>query len=153
VVTDLGDEDTGSYRFHDPSGDGLATVLNTVVKVVALDGAVVLNASDHRIASMAAASPAPVVLFAPEGTTAALAQHRERGGRVVTLRDGQIVVVAGRREEVVAALECVPRIDPADSGFRVESILAATAAAWALKLSLAQIRTALLSFERTHTAV
>ena len=61
----------------------------------------------------------------------ALAAHRAKGGRAVTVRDGEILLCEGEREIPLVALARVPLTHGGRIGFQVENVLAAVAAAGA----------------------
>ena len=145
VVTNIGEGDhVGSHGIH--TVEDMAWVKSMVVAVVAPEGAAVLNAADPRVVGMAANCPAPVIYFARDVGHPALTDHRGRGGQAVFVRDGWIVLAAADREEALTPLSRVPLTHEGRAGFQVENALAASAAAWALKVPLDTIRTALETF-------
>jgi cyanophycin synthetase len=72
--------------------------------------------------------------------------HRKAGGRTVLACAGTVVLGEGDKEESLLGLERVPLTYGGGVAFQVENVLAATAAAWALGLSLDVIRAGLESF-------
>ena len=72
--------------------------------------------------------------------------HRRKGGTVVTVRDGHIVVAAGKDERRVARLDHLPITHGGRIGFQVDNVLAAAAAAWRLGVPLELVRLGLETF-------
>ncbi|WP_406696802.1 cyanophycin synthetase [Singulisphaera sp. Ch08] len=146
VVTNLGQGDhLGS---HDVATlDEMARVKSTVVSVVAPDGAVVLNAMDHRVVAMGTSSPARLIYFARDGDCKVLDRHGRAGGRSVCIRGGVILLAEGDRHERLIARSDVPLTLGGLITFQEENVLAAVAAAWALGLPSETIRAGLATFE------
>ena len=69
-----------------------------------------------------------------------IVRHRGVGGRAAFVRDGQIVLAEGDREEIVISLDRLPLTRGGQVGFQVENSLAAIAAAWSLGIPLDVIR-------------
>jgi cyanophycin synthetase len=126
--------------------EDLAVVKRTVVAAVAPSGTAVLNAADPLVAAMAPHCPGTITFFARDGSLPLLAKHRSGGGRAVFVRGGSVVLAAGGREEVQAPLARVPMTHGGQVGFQVENVLAAVAAAWALRLPQDTIREGLATF-------
>jgi len=79
--------------------------------------------------------PGGVVFFAIDGNHPVIVRHRGRAaGAAVFVRDGQIVLAEGDREEVLMSLERLPLTRGGQVAFQVENTLAAVAAAWSLKV-------------------
>jgi cyanophycin synthetase len=123
-----------------PGSDGeaveeLAQVKRTVVESVAPSGAAVLDAADPLVAAMAGHCPGGVVFFARDADQPVLAAQRQAGGRVAFVRGGALVLESGREESVI------PLPPGGEAG--LENTLAASAAAWALGVSLDAIQAGL----------
>jgi cyanophycin synthetase len=134
VVTDLhGIEGLTEHDIRDE--DQLLRVVRTQVDVVLPEGAAVLNADEPRLLELAELSDGEVLLYGRDPANPALAAHRDRGGRCVSLRDGMVVLCEGVSQQVCgngrgAAL--VARLG-------ADVVLPAVAAAWALGLMPALI--------------
>jgi cyanophycin synthetase len=126
--------------------EDLARVKQTVVTAVAPSGTAVLNAADPLVAAMAPHCPGSITFFARDGSLPLLAQHRAGDGRAVFVRGGSVVLATGEREEVLVPLSQVPMTHGGRAGFQVENLLAAVAAAWALRLPPDTIREGLATF-------
>lgn len=140
VVTDL--DGAAALERHDiRDADGLPRVLRTQMDVVLGDGCGVLNADDARIAELAQYCDGSVTLYATEA--AALAAHREAGGRAVLARDGRILLCEGTAEEALTLR--------GNSGLALPELLPAVAAAWAFGLAPALLAAGLDTFH-AHTS-
>ena len=117
--------------------DKMHDVLRTQVDVVLPDGVAVLNADDPQVARMAKLCDGKVILFAASAAAPALAEHLGKDERALFVRDGKIVLAAGKQE--VALLPLPATADVAD-------VLAAVGAAWALDISPDLIRAGVDTF-------
>jgi cyanophycin synthetase len=88
-----------------------------------------------------------VTYFALDPQHPVLVEHRQQGGTVAIARDGQLIMAEGEKETVILPFTEIPLTRGGFIGFQVENVLAATAAAWALKLPLSAIRTELKQFD------
>jgi len=140
VVTNIGDGDhLGLADIHTP--EELAKVKRTIVEVVSPEGFAVLNAADPLVAEMAAHCPGGVIFFASDSSHPVIVRHRGVGGSAVFVRDNNIVLAEGDREEVLVSLDRLPLTRGGQVAFQVENALAAVAAGWALGISTDLIRT------------
>ena len=141
VVTDVsGLEDLADFDIR--NRDQLYNVLRTQVDVVLPDGAAVLNAADHQAVEMAELCDGDVIFYAPSASLQVIAAHRDDGGRAVFARNGDIVLASGKNE--TAVLDGALAL--AGAGVPAESVLAAVASAWALKISTELICAGLRTF-------
>ncbi len=148
VVTDVSDfADLG--EFYIDSADKLYGVLRTQVDVILPSGVAVLNAADPQVVDMAGLCDGEVIFYGVDEHTAAIAQHRQDGKRVVFQRkdeqSSRIVLAIGHDQ--VANLPLSPLVPP-------EAVLAAIAAGWALGLTPELIGAGLRTFDanpkKTH---
>jgi cyanophycin synthetase len=140
VVTNIGDGDhLGLADIHTP--EELAKVKRTIVEVVSPEGFAVLNAGDPLVVEMAAHCPGGVVFFAIDPSLPVIVRHRGVGGSAVFVRDNNIVLAEGDREEVLVSLGRLPLTRGGQVAFQVENALAAVAAGWAMGISTDLIRT------------
>jgi cyanophycin synthetase len=145
IVTNIGEGDhLGASDIDTPAQ--LAWVKSTLVAAVAPTGTAVLNATDPLVADMAKYCRGSVVWFAPNGTHPQILKHRSEQGRAVFVRDHHIVLAAGEKETTLVSLDRVPLTRKGRIGFHVENALAAAAAAWAVGVPVADIRTGLETF-------
>ncbi len=134
VVTNIGQADHLGRHFIE-SPEDMFGVKRCAVDVVLPTGTAVLNAADPLVADMASLSAGTVTFFALDPDLAVVAAHRAAGGRVVTVRQGRIVLADGGVETPIADVSSVPLARGGRVPFQVENALAGIAAGWALGLS------------------
>jgi cyanophycin synthetase len=140
IVTDVsGWERLG--RYYIDTAEQLYTVLRTQVDVVLPEGVAVLNACDPLAVEMAELCDGAVMLYARDGSVAALSRHCAKGGSAVFTQDGEILRAQGLEARPFTRLEAIGWLAAAGSE-GVESVLAAIAAGLALGLPEDLIRTA-----------
>jgi cyanophycin synthetase len=125
----------------------LARVKAMPVRRVSAQGAAVLNADDPLVADMAKLCRGSVIFFGRNAESPVLRDHRAKGGKAVTVRDGAIVIAVGRDERRVARVADLPITMGGRIGFQVDNMLCAVAAGYALGLSLDAIRTGIETFQ------
>ena len=144
VITDISADAQFPAHFIATPQDVVA-VLRCPVDIVPPTGFAVLNAADPLVAAMAGWSDGPVVFFAASPDHPVLAAHCAGGGRAVSVCDGRIALLAGSEvTPVLAADQCLH----IGVGERIETVLAATAAAWSLGILPNDIAACLLNVER-----
>lgn len=136
VVTNL-DADAQLPEYHIDDAEQMANVLRTQVDVVLPDGVAVLNAADPRVLALAPLCDGEVILFGRDAALPALAQHRQQHGRAVFLEGARVILANGSRQTAIATLGAEILFAPAA---RLETVLAAVAAAWALDMPAEVIR-------------
>jgi len=145
VVTNIGEGDHLGLNYITTVED-LAVLKRVIVQNVAPDGMAVLNAADPIVAKMAENCPGAVTYFAADRHHPVMATHNAQGKRVVYI-DGNHIVCAELGSVVQRiALNDVPLTRKGTISFQVENAMASVAAAWALNLDWAAVRTALNSF-------
>ena len=145
VVTNIGEGDhLGIGEVH--TIEDLAKVKRCIVDVVPPDGKAVLNANDPLVVGMEPHCAGGIFYFALDGNHPVIVRHRAAGGKVIFVRDNNVVVAEGEREEVVLSLARVPLTLGGKISFQVENTLAALAAAISLKVPLDVIRARAESF-------
>ncbi|HVC93539.1 MAG TPA: cyanophycin synthetase [Pirellulales bacterium] len=145
VVTNLAEGDHLGVGGAETLED-LARIKRCVVEAVAADGTAVLKGDDPLVAAMAQKCAGSVIFFAQDENHPVIGSHRDRGERVLFVREGRVVASEGPRETVVAELARAPLTHGGRIGFQVENTLAAVAAAWALGTTWQDIRDGLESF-------
>ena len=98
------------------------------------NGVAVLNAADPLVVGMEPHCAGAIFYFALDGNHPVIVRHRTAGGKVIFVRQNQVVVAEGDREEVLLSLEHVPLALGGKIAFQVENTLAALAAALSLKV-------------------
>lgn len=121
-------------------------IFRTQVDVVLRTGVAVLNAADPMVAEMAPLCDGEVIFFAMDPDLSAITQHRSRGGRAVLVRGNNLVLATPTEEAELVPLAEIPFVSDDPSCPRLERVLAAVAAAWALGIAHHIIRTGLETF-------
>ncbi|MDP1527641.1 MAG: cyanophycin synthetase [Rhodocyclaceae bacterium] len=120
------------------NSEQLYKVMRTQVDVVLKGGATVLNADDPTLVEMAEYSDGEVIYFGADAAAPVIVAHRQKGGRAVVLRDGNIVLAAASLEAPLIEISAVPLLQ--NSQEHLPGILAALGAGWALGLSPDMLR-------------
>jgi cyanophycin synthetase len=145
IVTNLAyDDDLAQYHIHDD--DQLFTVLRTQVDVVLPSGTAVLNADDAKVAAMAELCDGEVIFFSLHADNDVVREHRSKGGRAVLVRDGRVVLAKSGDEKSLAELAAIPLLAADSEGHESVGVLAAVAAAWALNIDIALLKSGALTF-------
>jgi len=118
-------------------------VARTQVDVVLPSGTAVLPAADPQVMELAALCDGKVILYATDGQNKALQDHRSQQGRVLFVRDGEIVLAQGADE---LALLPLATLKPAKAA-KPEMVMAAIGAAWALDIPVELIGAGLHTFD------
>jgi cyanophycin synthetase len=141
VVTDVsGLEQLADFDIR--NRDQLYNVVRTQVDVVLPDGVAVLNAADHQAVEMAELCDGDVIFYASSASLQVIAAHRDDGGRAVFARDGDVVLANGKNEHAVLA----GALALGGADLPPDSVLAAVAAAWALRIPAELICAGLRTF-------
>ncbi len=144
VVTDMGKlDDVRDLHINDD--EALANVVRSQVDVILSSGAAVLNAADPEVVKLAELSDGRVIFYAMDEHNPTIVAHRASGERAVFARDNRIMLADGLEE---TALLDLAKIKPATVKHPA-SVLAATAAAWALGLQHDLICGGLRAFDAT----
>ncbi len=127
--------------------DQLAEVKAVVTRVTRPSGWVVLNGDDPRTFAMRLGARSHVCVFSRDPDSPALRTVLNEGGRAITLLDGAITVVEGRREpEPLVPVVDVPMTLAGLSHVNVENALAAVAAGLGVGLPREAVVDGLRSF-------
>jgi len=137
VVTNVGEE----HRTDLPDADTVEQVSvlqRCVVEAVRRHGGWgVLNASDPTVADMASYCRGSVIFFSPDRRNPRIVAHRRAGGRTAVVMGQKIVLADGTKTAMEIPLSAAE--PDGTSVLSVETVLAASAAAWALGLSADEI--------------
>ncbi len=145
VLTNIGEGDhLGIADVH--TTEQLAWIKSTLVAAVAANGMAVLNAADPLAAATAEHCEGSITYFAQDGNLPLLKEHAAEGGRTIFVRNDRVILAEGTQEKELISLHSVPLTHGGRVGFHVENVLAAVAAAWALKVPEEQIRSGLQTF-------
>jgi cyanophycin synthetase len=146
IVTNL-DPDDLLPAFHINTSEQLSDVCRTQVDVVLPQGCALLNVDDEQVAKMAKFCDGEVMFFGRDPGHPLLKAHCAQGGRAVYIDAGQIILAKGTDATHLVQLEATSMAGIPDQ--QLDSILAASGAAWAMNLSPELIRAGLMSFQ-TH---
>jgi len=146
IVTNIGEADHLGQQYID-SPKEMFKVKRTPVDVVLPTGTAVLNATDPLVVEMKELSAGSVTFFAIDPNHPVIREHRGNGKRVVVVINRHVTLCEGDQETPLVALEDLPCTHGGRVDFQVENVLAATAAGWALGISLADLRNGLQSFQ------
>ncbi len=144
VVTNVGSGDHLGLNFITTVED-LTVLKRVVVQNVSDDGYAVLNAADHRVASMASSCPGRVIYFCRDRNHPVMAAHRAQGQRKIYIDQGLLVAAEGSWRETIA-LDDIPLTRNGTLPFQVDNAMAAVAAAWGVGLPWDAIRRGLAGF-------
>jgi cyanophycin synthetase len=140
LVTNISDDHVGGYGIDDLTAMTRVKAV-TVEAARASGGAVVVNANDPRLVSLAREGDLGRVTFFADleraGAAAheVIAQHRAAGGTAVFTADGAIVRARGPEERVLTDVSSVPITFQGAARFNVENALGVVAAATAIGLA------------------
>jgi cyanophycin synthetase len=142
VVTDIGwSTDLADFDILD--AEQTFKVARTQVDVILPNGTAVLNASDAQVVELAELCDGAVIFYAADASNPTLVSHHEAGGKIVFLRDGDIVMAEATQEVTVVPLAA---LKPAKAD-KPDMVMAAVAAAWALNIPVELIGAGLRTFE------
>ena len=146
VVTGIASAD-GLAQFDVHDVDQVYNVLRTQVDVVLPEGTAVLNAGDARVAQMAALCDGATIFFGVDGKLPVIVEHLAAGKRCVFVRDDALILATGKDETELTHLDAIPWVGATAEPARIENILAAVAAAWALDISADLLRAGIETFD------
>jgi len=152
IVTNIGEGDHLGLNGIETL-EQLARVKRIVVENVHPQGHAVLNLDDPHVAAMAQHCPGKVLLFSQQADHPQLLEHRQRGGKVVFVRQQALFAAEGDWEAKIADLAAVPLTLGGLIGFQVENAMAAAAGAWSLGVPFQTIRHALETFVNSSATV
>lgn len=142
VVTDVSwSNELAEFDIHD--AEQAYKVARTQVDVILPEGVAVLNSADPQVVEMAELCDGEVIFYGLDSAHATMAQHQAKGGRIVFVRDGNVIMARGKDETVLLPLS---GLKPAKAS-QPEMVLAAVAAAWALDIPPELIGAGLRTFE------
>ncbi len=145
VVTNLQPEHHyGACYIETP--EQVYNVLRTQVDVVLSTGTAVLNAADPIVALMADLCDGNVIFFSRDAALLVIDTHIKQNGQAVLLIDDCIVLATGNTKIALTKLMSIPLLGADCHGEKLDYVLAATAAAWALGMSPALIRAGIETF-------
>jgi cyanophycin synthetase len=121
-------------------------VFRSQVDVVLPSGVAVLNAADTMVAEMAALCDGEVIFFAEQADIPVMLEHRAKGGRLVYIHGGDLILANAKEEVVLISLASIPFLNNDQSPERLDIVLASVATAWALGIAINVMRTGAETF-------
>ncbi|OHV10273.1 cyanophycin synthetase [Kushneria phosphatilytica] len=147
VMLNIASDHLNEHDIH--TLDELARCKSVVIDAVREGGKAVLNADDPRVLASREWSRGEIVLFTLDPTSATVREHVEQHGVAFTINDECIVMRQGRVEAEIIPVINVPLTFEGHARFNVANALAASAAGYALGLSIADIQMGLQTFHPT----
>lgn len=129
------------------SPEQVYNVLRTQIDVVLSGGKAVLNAGYPLLAEMAELCDGEVIFFAQDADLPVIAAHIKENGQAVLVVDERIVLAMGNAKIVLTKLSAIPFLQAQCHGEKLDHVLAAIAAAWALGLTPTLIRAGIETFQ------
>lgn len=129
------------------SPEQVYNVLRTQIDVVLSGGKAVLNAGYPLLAEMAELCDGEVIFFAQDADLPVIAAHIKENGQAVLVVDDRIVLAMGNAKIVLTKLSAIPFLQAQCHGEKLDHVLAAIAAAWALGLTPTLIRAGIETFQ------
>lgn len=149
VLLNIASDHLGEREIH--TLDELARCKTVVVDAVKKEGGhCVLNADDPLVMDQGTYwSRGKIIYFTMDPDNPDLADHLSEMGMVITVKNGQIVLLRGKVEVDIVAVNDVPIAFEGHAPFNVQNAMAATAVAIAHGVEIDDIRAGLLTFHPT----
>ncbi|WP_227370678.1 cyanophycin synthetase [Halomonas sp. M20] len=147
VLLNIASDHLGEHDIH--TLDELARCKSVVIDAVRPGGTAVLNADDPRVFDSREWARGDVVFFTLDPESLPVRQHVEEHGVAFTVHNDRIVLRQGQVEAEVISVVDVPVTFEGLARFNVANALAASAAAYALGLSIGDIQMGLQTFHPT----
>ena len=129
----------------------LSLVKSTVIEVVGDGGVSVLNADDPVVVGLAERAGGQVIFFSLRPDNDTIVRHRDAGGTVVVLQDGEVVIHSSEPSLNVLSVLDAPITLRGMATFNVANVLAGVAALHGLGIAVDMIRTGVSTFHPSAT--
>lgn len=147
VLLNIASDHLGEHDLH--TLDELARCKTVVIDAVGPGGTAVLNADDPRVLAGREWARGDIIFFTLDPDSRPVRQHVDAQGVAFTVNNGSIVMRQGQVEAEVIPVGSVPITFEGHARFNVANALAASAAAYALGLAIADIQRGLQTFHPT----
>ncbi len=147
VLLNIDSDHLGEHDIH--TLDELARCKTVVIDAVRPGGTAVLNADDPRVLAGREWARGDIIFFTLDPDSRPVRQHVREQGVAFTLNNERIVMRQGHVEAEVIPVVNVPITFEGHARFNIANALAASAAAYALGLSIADIQMGLQTFHPT----
>ncbi|MEJ7651008.1 MAG: Mur ligase family protein [Nakamurella sp.] len=145
VVTNVSADHLGHLGVH--TVEQLAEVKSVIVRVTKPTGWCVLNADDPLVLGMRRFTRARPWFYSPDPDNPVLHEALDAGGRVMTVIDGEMVVLARGSDPVrIIPVTDIPLTMAGASRVNIQNALAAAAAALAIGVRREHVRAGLATF-------
>ncbi|MCH4563054.1 cyanophycin synthetase [Halomonas sp. EGI 63088] len=144
VLLNIASDHLGEHDIH--TLDELARCKTVVIDAVRRGGTAVLNADDPRVLAGQEWARGDIIFFTLDPDSRPIRRHVRDHGVAFTVHDGRIVMRQGHVEAEVIPVVDVPITFEGHARFNVANALAASAGAYALGLSIADIQMGLQTF-------
>jgi len=149
ILTDVGTR-AGLEEFLVTTDEQVFGVMRTQIDVVLAGGTGVINAAEPRALELARLCDGAVTFYDTDARRPALHEHRAAGGKAVFHRDGRIVLAEPARELPMRKLSALAM---PGGKLRLDGVLAAVAATWALDVAPDLIAAGIETFEDSKAAL
>ncbi len=147
VLLNIASDHLGEHDIH--TLDELARCKTVVIDAVSKTGTAVLNADDPRVLAGQEWARGDIIFFTLNPDSRAIRQHVRDHGVAFTVHNECIVMRQGHVEAAVIPVGNVPITFEGHARFNVANALAASAAAYAVGLSIGDIQMGLQTFHPT----
>ncbi|MDZ7851689.1 MAG: cyanophycin synthetase [Halomonas sp.] len=147
VLLNIASDHLGEHDIH--TLDELARCKTVVIDAVRQGGTAVLNADDPRVLEGQEWARGDIIFFTLDPDSRPVRQHVREHGVAFTVHNERIVMRQGHVEAEVIPVVDVPITFEGHASFNVANALAASAAAYALGLSIADVQMGLRTFHPT----
>ncbi|WP_280554138.1 cyanophycin synthetase [Halomonas sp. 25-S5] len=147
VLLNIASDHLGEHDIH--TLDELARCKTVVIDAVRQGGTAVLNADDPRVLEGQEWARGEIIFFTLDPDSRPVRQHVREHGVAFTVHNERIVMRQGHVEAEVIPVVDVPITFEGHARFNVANALAASAAGYALGLSIADIQRGLQTFHPT----
>ena len=138
VITNIGRDHLGDFGSR--SVDELMNIKWIVSRAVRDDGTLILNADDARLVARARDYPGRLVWFSLDPGNSVVQSHTGNGGTAYVLSDGDLVRMEGGACEPICPAADIPITLQGAARHNVSNALAAAALAFAMGVSMADVR-------------
>lgn len=141
---DMKREDVAHHDFE--NAEQLIKIFRTQIDVVLPTGTGILNADDANVVAISEFCDGSVIFFSLDPKQPVILAHLAEGHRAVIVEEGKIVLAEGVSRKVLCNTDAISMTDLGRDTEQIRYVLAAAAAAWALKLPAALIQAGLEGF-------
>ncbi|MCI5146037.1 MAG: cyanophycin synthetase, partial [Candidatus Electrothrix sp. AR3] len=144
VLLNIGEDHLGTDWVE--TQKDLCLIKSTVVEIVKKTGTSVLNADDSMTMSILDRACGRIILFSLDPDNQTIKAHLKKGGTVVTVDQGNVLIRKRELDIIVCTLEDIPITFGGIIDFNTSNALAAIGALHGMQLPLEQIRNGVMTF-------